>query len=132
MYVVRLCKGLSYSGFINATYQNPLVELPTEEEAELAVSTGYFALVSTPDPSDAHPDNDDEDVDIRKMTKPQLEKCAEENGVDLTGCKNNEERVARILAAATPTPDTADDGKDYGENGSGQPPIEGSMEIKME
>lgn len=104
MYIVKLCKGLSYSGFIHATVNNPTVELETKEDADLAVATGYFVLVSADEPDGA------DDVDIKKMSKPQLEKCAEENGIDLTGCKNNEERITRILAAEPAKPDGADDG----------------------
>lgn len=44
-----------------------------------------------------------EGVNLDKMTKPQLEAFAKENGVDLAGCANNTERVAKIKEALETT-----------------------------
>ena len=136
MYEVKLCKGLSYSGFIHATIKAPIVELDTKEEADKAVATGYFVSISSPDVQE-----DDCDIDIKKMTKPQLEKCAMENGIDLTGCKNNEERIAKILASTPPYNSAAEnaDGESKNEGGNNsdnsedkKPDGDNDMEIKMD
>ena len=42
---------------------------------------------------------DTEGVNIDKMTKPQLEAFAQLNGIDLGGCSNNAERIAKIKEA---------------------------------
>lgn len=43
----------------------------------------------------------DKDPNIDKMNVEQLEAYAAENGIDLTGCKNKAERIAKIKEAKT-------------------------------
>lgn len=115
---IKLLKGLSYSGIITATKKSPYVTTD-EDTAKEAVATGYFELVIDEAASDTSAENtaryqkdDDDDPDdddnltpadkekeqkpISKMTKPELEAYAEKNGIDISSCNNNEERIALI------------------------------------
>ena len=64
----------------------------TERKAQYLESLGYKRVEESNQ-------GDTEGVNIDKMTKPQLEAFAELNGIDLTGCSNNTERVAKIKEA---------------------------------
>lgn len=109
---IKLLKGLSYSGIITATKKSPYVTTD-EDTAKEAVATGYFELVIDEAASDTSAENtaryqkDDDDnltpadkekeqKPISKMTKPELEAYAEKNGIDISSCNNNEERIALI------------------------------------
>lgn len=120
---IKLLKGLSYSGVVSATKKSPYVTTD-EDTAKEAVATGYFGYVpeavSTPS-TDTTVENTAEDQEedevaqddqeendlppatedkvqkpIDKMTKPELEAYAEANGIDISSCTNNEQRIALI------------------------------------
>lgn len=50
-------------------------------------------------PADKEPEDDDEGVDLEKMTKAELESFAGENDVDLTGASTKADIIAKIEAA---------------------------------
>jgi len=64
----------------------------TERRAEYLESLGYKRVEDSNQ-------GDTEGVNLDKMTKPQLEAYAQLNGIDLTGCSNNTERVTKIKEA---------------------------------
>lgn len=45
MYKLKLIKGLSYTGAVHATRDNPYVDVESKEAADAVVATGYFELV---------------------------------------------------------------------------------------
>lgn len=110
---IKLSKGLSYSGIVTATKKNPIV-ITDEDTAKEAVATGYFeyvlgyipdAVSNTSTENTAEGQKEDEDTPasedkvqkpIEKMTKPELEAYAEANGIDISSCTNNEQRIALI------------------------------------
>lgn len=121
---IKLVKGLSYSGVVSATKKSPYVTTD-EDAASEAVATGYFEYVpeavsktsieSPDDPfaentAEDHVEDDKEDEEedlppapedkvqkpIEKMTKPELEAYADANGIDISSCTNNEQRIALI------------------------------------
>ena len=126
MYKVKLIKGLSYTGAVHATKDNPYVDVESKEAADAAVATGYFELVeATADDNTADDNTDGENndnsgaTDLDKMTVPQLKAYAAEKGIDLEGASRKDDIIAKIAAAATADDNTdgEDDGAaDYGED----------------
>lgn len=116
---IKLSKGLSYSGIVTATKKNPYVTTD-EDTAKKAIATGYFeyapeAVSETPAENTAEDQEEDEDPPatddkvqkpIEKMTKPELEAYAEANGVDISSCTNNEQRIALIKEVEDKKDDT--------------------------
>lgn len=106
MFKLKLIKGLSYSGIISATAKNPFVTVDDEKTALAAVETGYFKIVEC---SEKIPDgkndennsgeNKSEDKDWRKLNKDALIVFANEHNIDVSFCKNQDERIAIIEAA---------------------------------
>lgn len=114
MIKLKLIKGLSYRGGIDgkvkATKANPFCDVETMEEAQAAVASGYFQIIegepgqSNEPPKEPKADSDSE-KDIEKMTKDELVAYAEELGVDVSKCKNNDERkevIKKALEEADP------------------------------
>ena len=121
MYKVKLIKGLSYTGAVHATKDNPYVDVESKEAADAAVATGYFELVeaTADDNTDGEKNDNSGATDLDKMTVPQLEAYAAEKGIDLAGASRKAEIIAKIAAAATADDNTdgEDDGAaDYGED----------------
>ncbi len=104
MYKLKLIKGLSYSGGIdrklNATRSNPFCFVETVEEVEAAIASGHFQLVEEPKAKEPEKTGtQDGNKNIGKMTKDELEAYAAELGVDISECKNNDERKELIKKA---------------------------------
>ena len=112
MYKVKLIKGLSYTGAVHATKEDPYVDVEDKETADAVVATGYFELVeeTADDNNDGGKNDESGATDYNKMTVPQLEAYAAEKGIDLAGASRKAEIIAKIAAA-----ETADDNND-GEN----------------
>lgn len=53
MYVLKLIKGLSYTGVVSATVERPIVMVEDEARARKALASGYFEQVKGPDPAPA-------------------------------------------------------------------------------
>lgn len=120
MYKVKLIKGLSYTGAVHATKENPYVDVESKEAADAAVATGYFELVE--ETADDKTDGGNEQsgaTDYSKMTVPQLEAYAAEKGIDLEGASRKADIIAKITAAETADDKTDgenDGAADYGED----------------
>ncbi len=112
MFKLKLIKGLSYSGIVSATSKNPYVTVDNEETALAAVETGYFKIVER---SENIPDektgkiNDGESKDWKKLNKDDLIAFANEHNIDVSSCKNQDERIAIIEAALANEDGTIDD-----------------------
>lgn len=110
MVQIKLIKGLSYDGIVSATQKKPFVTTD-EETANKAVETGYFAVVQSIGgsgnakkpiaPAEKADDQTGEDdkKSFEKMTKAELEAYATENGVDISQCTNNKQRIDLIKKA---------------------------------
>ena len=121
MYKVKLIKGLSYTGAVHATKDNPYVDVESKEAADAAVATGYFELVeaTADDNTDGEKNDNSGATGLDKMTVPQLKAYAAEKGIDLEGASRKDDIIAKIAAAATADDNTGgeDDGAaDYGED----------------
>lgn len=115
MYKVKLIKGLSYTGAVHATKKDPYAEVEKKETADALVASGYFELVESTDETGTDANNDgaeDNTKGLDAMTVPELDAYADEKGIDLAGCKNKAEKIAKIKEAT----DANNDGADYGED----------------
>ena len=103
MITLKLVKGISYTGTVRATAKNPFCTVDTDKEAEALVASGFFKIIFTTeveckkDTSSQKPPEEKEIV-IDKMKKEDLEALAAKLGVDLSTCKNNDERKAALKA----------------------------------
>ena len=117
MYHLRLVKSLSYSGIVYATKEKPDVYVPEKDQADRLVASGYFALVSDEENTDAEIKQpayenagetdlfeDDEQekgdaimLELQKMTKDELISYAKDSGIDLTGCNKKDEIFQKIV-----------------------------------
>lgn len=102
MFKLKLVKGLSYSGIVSATAKDPFVTVDSEETALAAVETGYFEIVerseNIPDGKNGE-SNSGENKDWKKLNKDELIAFANEHNIDVSSCKNQDERIAIIEAA---------------------------------
>lgn len=110
---LKLIKGLSYrggkDGTLKATKDKPFCFVETMEEAQAAIASGYFQLVNEPKVNESEKPSDPDNIkSISKMSKDELEAYAAEKGIDISGCKNNDERKEAIKKALEEA--TADDG----------------------
>lgn len=106
MFKLKLIKGLSYSGIVSATAKNPYVTVDNEETALAAVETGYFKIVecseNIPDGNNGENsggENKAGNKDWKKLNKDDLIAFADEHNIDVSSCKNQDERIAIIEAA---------------------------------
>ena len=100
MFKLKLIKGLSYNGIVSATAKNPYVTVDNEETALAAVATGYFKIVERAPKNDGNNDNGKEkDNDWKKLNRDDLIAFANEHNIDVSACKNQDERIALIEAS---------------------------------
>jgi hypothetical protein len=99
-------------GTLRATKDKPFCIVKTMEEARAAIATGHFQFIE---------EIKDKELErnIGKMTKDELEDYAAEIGVDISGCKNNDERKEAIKKALEEAEkgkedDSETDGEDAG------------------
>ena len=57
MYKVKLIKGLSYTGAVHATKDEPYVTVEDEATANALVSSGYFKIVEAVESNDGAADD---------------------------------------------------------------------------
>lgn len=104
---LELIKGLSYSmKRFSAIKGEPFsVE---DEKADQLMKTGRFKeivdevkedVVNQEEAPDNAENSPHDEKPIEKMKKEELVEYAEKNGIDISACKNNEERIATIKAA---------------------------------
>lgn len=111
MITVKLVKARSYSGTVKATKAQPYVSVNTEEEAKALVDTGYFEIcassasddINNDDGDDASNDDSGESLPnyevLSKMTKSELAAYADENGINIEGCKTKADILEAISVA---------------------------------
>lgn len=109
MFKLKLIKGLSYNGIVSATAKNPYITVDDEETALAAVDTGYFKIVERAEKGNDGQNNNDgqgdngtnkeEPKDWKKFNRDDLIAFANEHNIDVSGCKNQDERIAIIEAA---------------------------------
>lgn len=118
MFHLKLTKGLSYTnGIISATKKEPDVYTEDNAVKDMAVESGYFALVKD---EVAHQEMGHIDkAQLEEMTVPNLKKLAADMGIDATGLKNKADYVAAIAAQEitldAENDETAEGVVDYGE-----------------
>lgn len=101
MYHLRLCRGLSYTGVVTATREEPDVFTEDEAIAEQAVASGYFVLIED-DCEVAEPEQERDPYkkeQLDDMTVEQLRKVAAEVGVAETKGFKKADYVDAILWA---------------------------------
>lgn len=112
MYHLRLIKALSYSGIVRATRKNPDVYTDDKAIADMAVASGYFALVAELEVPNAETEKPSEDVppadagaappdyeSLSKQTKAELAEYAGSHGISLNGCRTKSDILEAISAA---------------------------------
>jgi len=119
MYHIRLSKGMSYSGAVSATRQNPDVFTEDEEKYASAMKSGYFEdltctgnVVNTvkEEPGEKVSGiadlmaSQEEDV-FSGMTVEELKSYAEMNGIGLGGTKKKSDILDMIREAETKAAD---------------------------
>lgn len=99
---VRLIKGRSYSGAVRVTAKQPIVDV-SEEMAKALIATGYFVPCAVADAPESQEDAGGESVPdyeaLSEMTKAELIKYAEDNGIDIEGCKTKADILEAISVA---------------------------------
>lgn len=92
---LRLIKGLSYDGVVRASAAHPDVFVDDPEKYTALLESGYFEALP-----DAHTVTGHLDADfLGEMDEEQLDKLADDMGVDTTG-KDKAEVVAAVAAVA--------------------------------
>ena len=99
---LRLIKGLSYDGVVRASAAHPDVFVDDPEKYTALLESGYFEALP-----DAHTVTGHLDADfLGEMDEEQLDKLADDMGVDTTG-KDTAEVVAAVLAETHTAPEAA-------------------------
>lgn len=117
MFHLKLIKGLSYTGVVEATKKKPDVFTEDKAIADKAVASGYFKLVGeeTPvqhTPQTAHLDKGQ----LEEMKYDDLKKLAADMGIDTAGLKKKADLVEAIAAEEViPGPTEDENEVDYGE-----------------
>lgn len=117
MFHLKLIKGLSYTGVVEATKKKPDVFTEDKAIADKAVASGYFKLVGEetpvqPTPQTAHLDKGQ----FEEMKFDDLKKLAADMGIDTAGLKKKADLVEAIAAEeVTPGPAEDENEVDYGE-----------------
>lgn len=109
MVKLKLIKAHSYSGLVSATKAKPFVEVEAEKDADVLVATGYFerCAAEESEAEEAAPNYDA----LFKLTKAELTKYAEDNGISLVGCNNKADMLVAISAANSGNPTMIDSQK---------------------
>ena len=101
MYKLKLIKGLSYrggkDGKVKVTRDKPFCVVENLEEAEALLASGHFQMVA--EPKALEEKGQKEPKAVKDMTKEELITFALINGIDISLCKNNDERKAVITKA---------------------------------
>ena len=106
MITLKLIKGLSYTGWVNATKKNPYVTVEDEAIAEKAVASGYFEIVSSvpaQEPAEAAEAAEPEPAyggkTLAEMTKSEIETFATYKNVSLKGITKKTAMIAALKKA---------------------------------
>lgn len=127
MYHLKLIKGKTYWGIVKASEKKPDVYVSEKEKANALVDSGFFALEGEessakeqsnvgggkteegessfiPDEYEEEYDSADEQpgsimMELQQKTKAELSEYAEQNGIDLTGCKTKDDIITKVIEA---------------------------------
>ena len=69
-------------------YGNLIKKVETDREKEMLLDKGYILVSATT-----------ENINVDKMRVSELEALAESKGIDLSECKNREDKLAKIKEA---------------------------------
>lgn len=102
MIKLKLIKGLSYSGIVSATAKSPYVSVEDEAAANMAVASGYFAIVAEEDAGEAEA-GETEPMQyggklLDDMNKSELETFAAYKGISLKGITKKADIIAKLKA----------------------------------
>lgn len=104
MRYVELIRGRDYLGHGVKASKGTLLEV-SDEKAEELVSSGFFCYSNVKRPDSKLMTEQKEDLGesektpiFEKMKAAELKSYANENGIDISGCKNNSDRIDLIKA----------------------------------
>ena len=99
---LKLIKGRSYTGFgINVTNIKPIIDDVADTVAEKLLATGRFIVVDESKNRIATTEQtlsqeSEKTIELDKMTASQLDAYAAKIGLDTTGIKKKEDKLAKI------------------------------------
>lgn len=123
MFHLKLIKGKSYWGIVCASESKPDVYVPEKAQADQLLKSGYFMLVDNPgkemektsaeetaadvaeDAGEMFTGEDEESnedsviTELQRKSKAELVAYAEQNGIDITGCKTKDNILSCIIEA---------------------------------
>lgn len=118
MVKVKMIKGRSYHGAVTTNRKNQFAEC-SEEVADSLIESGHFSLIGEVTDEDAMEDHEDvgsasaqeqlNGKSISRMNTEELVAFAEKIGVDISSCKNNEEKKALLKIASKAMTDDEND-----------------------
>ena len=107
---IRLIKGRSYSGDINATSAKPDVYVDDEATANKAVASGFFKIISSAAPESPVAKVNEEPTPggyggkpLDEMNKSELETFATYRDVNIKGCKSKADIIDKLREALDPS-----------------------------
>ena len=117
MFHLKLIKGLSYTGVVEATKKKPDVFTEDKAIADRAVASGYFKLVGEETPEQSTPQTAHLDKgQLEEMKFDDLKKLAADMGIETAGLKKKADLVEAIAAVEViPGPAEDENEVDYGE-----------------
>lgn len=102
---LKLQKVKSYHGAVDATQKKPVVDVSDSKLAETLLKAGYFVAVAE-DAAEGEASGDSESdggVDyeaLSKLSKDELTQYAEDNDIDISGCKTKAEILEAVSLAS--------------------------------
>lgn len=96
MVKVKMIKGRSYRGAVTTDRKNPIAECSLEI-ADGLVKSGFFSLIGEDSPE--ADDGGAEEKHISRMNTEELTALAEELGINISACKNNNEKKVLLKDA---------------------------------
>lgn len=96
MYHLKLMKGMSFTGIVEATKDKPDVFTEDKATAESAVATGYFELVKQEEQEDDGATTQKEGKTLDEMTVSELETLASYHDVSLKGLSKKADMISKL------------------------------------
>lgn len=96
MYHLKLIKGLSYKGVVEATKKNPDVYTDDKATAEEAVASGYFKLVESEIEERNDISSEINGKTLSEMNVSELETFAAYKGINLKGITKKADIISKI------------------------------------
>ena len=107
---IRLIKGRSYTGDINATSTKPDVYVDDEAIANRAVASGFFKIITSETPESPIVKADEESTPggyggkpLDEMNKSELETFATYRDVNIKGCKSKADIIDKLREVLDPS-----------------------------